>query len=450
MLVFRNIIVGAAAALLTGAVMIAGATAEPADKRSGPRDAPEQAITVRAPDDVTVEMSLAAGFDPPSIEIKTGTRVIWHNIEPADYPVVSGHHQVVADDGSFASPKVAPGARWSHTFLQPGTFNYHCGLHPAMTGQIVVTGPPVQPEPDEKYVDIVEPDSDDQDTWGYRPSDITVEVGTTVIWTNNGAQDHTVTDDDGAFDSGNMNAGDEFSFTFRQPGIYKYFCEPHPWMKAVVRVHEPGKPPPQERSGEDDDESASYPPPSSSGGGAGPSSHGVNIVEPDSSDPDTWGFDPSTIEIGVGDTVIWTNTGETEHTATADDGSFDSGLLATGQTFEFTFERVGNFDYYCEPHPWMVASVTVSREPSEGGGARAQAPTPTTGAPSPAGTVPGVGPDTDIPAAQIADEFGPGLSGKEHALWVVILVLAVGLSFLVGQWWGQTIRARTAVRKLST
>ncbi len=394
-------------------------------------------------DEVTVEMSLAGGFDPPSIEIKTGTTVIWHNVEAFDYPIVSGYHQVVADNGSFSSPKVAPGARWSHTFLKPGKFNYHCGIHPhTMIGQIVVTGPPIRDEPDERLVRIVEPDPNNDQSYDYAPDDITIEVGTTVIWRNDGAQDHTVTDDDGAFDSGKMDPGDEFRFTFDDPGVFHYHCKPHPWMEAVVRVHAPGKPPPQD-TGDNDEQSANPPPPpppSSSGGG--PTTHYVNIVE--GSSTDDWGYDPPSIVVSTGDTVIWENTGSTDHTVTADDGSFDSGMISTGGTYEFTFEEEGEFPYHCEPHPFMVASVTVSDSPKAAG--RGEAP----GLTIPGGTEEHAPEDAAVGDEQADTEVAADvpfvtLSGKEASLGLVALVASAAAAFLVGQWWG--FRVRPSVRQ---
>ena len=54
-----------------------------------------------------------------------------------------------------------------------------------------------------------------------------VAVGTTVEWQNLGRNKHTVTADDGSFDSGNMEPGSEFSWTFDQPGVYRYYCVYH-------------------------------------------------------------------------------------------------------------------------------------------------------------------------------------------------------------------------------
>jgi plastocyanin len=64
--------------------------------------------------------------------------------------------------------------------------------------------------------------------------------------------------------------------------------------------------------------------------------------------------------VEVGTTVMWTNADPGQmHTVTAVDGSFDSGFLNTGASFSFTFDEVGEFEYYCLPHPWMRAKVIV-------------------------------------------------------------------------------------------
>lgn len=402
-------------------------------------------------EEVTVEMSVT-GFDPAVIEIQTGTTVTWHNTEPADYPVVSGYHSVVANDGSFDSKKVAPGARWSYTFNEPGTFDYHCSIHPHMTGQIIVKGEPVKEEPKTERVEIVEPDPNDQNTWGYAPAKLDVEVGTTVTWVNNGAQDHTVTDDDGAFDSGTLKPGEKFTFTFKKAGVYNYKCAPHPWMKASITVSEPGKAPPKE---EPEDEgsgstgsSSSSPPPASSGGGSGPTTHYVNIVEGASSDE--WGYDPAGLSIATGDTVVWENTGTMDHTATASDGSFDSGNIAPGGTFEFTFEKVGEFEYVCTPHPFMVGSISVSDSPTKTGatgsaGPKSVASTDEMADMDMSGTSTATTAEPVAVGEEPADELQAAsfttLSGKEASLGLVAGTFAAAIAFLLGQWWGFRIKS---------
>jgi plastocyanin len=70
-------------------------------------------------------------------------------------------------------------------------------------------------------------------------------------------------------------------------------------------------------------------------------------------------FTPSTITIHVGDTVTWTNDGPSAHTATARDGSFDTGVLQSGQSASHTFTRAGRFSYLCRIHPFMQGTVVV-------------------------------------------------------------------------------------------
>src|SRR5918992_406689 len=78
-------------------------------------------------------------------------------------------------------------------------------------------------------------------------------------------------------------------------------------------------------------------------------------------------FSPASIAVSVGDTVTWTNNGPTAHSATASDGSFDTGTFPRGQSRSHTFDAPGTFSYICTPHPFMKGSVTV-RGASAGGG----------------------------------------------------------------------------------
>jgi LPXTG-motif cell wall-anchored protein len=71
-------------------------------------------------------------------------------------------------------------------------------------------------------------------------------------------------------------------------------------------------------------------------------------------------FDPKSITVSVGTTVTWTNEGPTAHTATADDGTFDTGNLVKGMTGNYKFTKPGTYKYHCTPHTYMKASVTVT------------------------------------------------------------------------------------------
>jgi plastocyanin len=73
-----------------------------------------------------------------------------------------------------------------------------------------------------------------------------------------------------------------------------------------------------------------------------------------------FGFGPGTVMVKPGTTVTWTQQDEDQHTVTADDGSFGSSPLTTGQTFTHTFTTPGTYHYHCAIHPFMHGTVVVS------------------------------------------------------------------------------------------
>jgi plastocyanin len=85
---------------------------------------------------VTKTVSITAtAFTPASRTIATTDSIKWTNNDTKS-------HQVVANNGSFASATIAPGKSYTHTFNTAGTYRYHDALHPSLTGKIVVNGPP--------------------------------------------------------------------------------------------------------------------------------------------------------------------------------------------------------------------------------------------------------------------------------------------------------------------
>jgi manganese oxidase len=60
-------------------------------------------------------------------------------------------------------------------------------------------------------------------------------------------------------------------------------------------------------------------------------------------------FDPKEVKVKAGTTVTWTDSGG-RHTVTSEDGSFDSGRLTAGQSYEHKFEKPGVYPYYCNFH----------------------------------------------------------------------------------------------------
>jgi len=78
-------------------------------------------------------------------------------------------------------------------------------------------------------------------------------------------------------------------------------------------------------------------------------------------------FTPSTITVTAGETVTWSNSGPSGHSATADDGSFDTGVLAKGASGSHTFSKAGTYSFHCTPHPFMKGTVVVTAASSGGG-----------------------------------------------------------------------------------
>ncbi|MGH1521917.1 MAG: plastocyanin/azurin family copper-binding protein [Nitrosopumilus sp.] len=74
---------------------------------------------------------------------------------------------------------------------------------------------------------------------------------------------------------------------------------------------------------------------------------------------------PYEITVSPGTTVTWNNDDSAAHTVTSGSidagltGIFDSSIFMTGTSFEFTFDDVGTYDYFCMVHPWMTGIVNV-------------------------------------------------------------------------------------------
>lgn len=88
--------------------------------------APAATITVRI---------TKSGYSPSAVTVNFGDTVTWHNADTTT-------RQLVADDGTFASPILRPGANYSFTFRRAGVFRYHDALKPSQRGRVNVKGPP--------------------------------------------------------------------------------------------------------------------------------------------------------------------------------------------------------------------------------------------------------------------------------------------------------------------
>lgn len=84
----------------------------------------------------TTEVRITSkGFSPSAVSLAFGDTITWRNADRVD-------HQIVADDGAFASSILKPGATYSFTFKTAGRFPYHDALKPSFKGRVDVKGPP--------------------------------------------------------------------------------------------------------------------------------------------------------------------------------------------------------------------------------------------------------------------------------------------------------------------
>jgi plastocyanin len=74
------------------------------------------------------------------------------------------------------------------------------------------------------------------DNFSFAPSQLEITAGTAVRWTNQDDIPHNIVADDKSFKSKVLDTNDSFTYTFTQPGTYKYFCGLHPKMTATVVV----------------------------------------------------------------------------------------------------------------------------------------------------------------------------------------------------------------------
>jgi LPXTG-motif cell wall-anchored protein len=135
-------------------------------------------------------------------------------------------------------------------------------------------------------------------------------------------------------------------------------------------------------------------------------------------------YGPATISVNVGDSVTWVNRDSTAHTATANGGTFNTGLIKPGKSASATFSKAGTFAYICAIHPNMRGKVVVTGASAGGGSSSAG---------SGSGSAAGSGPATPAapatssgtPASPSAAGGGPTLPNTGLQVGVIALVGAL-------------------------
>lgn len=301
-------------------------------------------------------------FNPQNLTVLVNTEVVWINNESAP-------HTVTFDDGSVDSGQLLKGDTFRYRFDTPGTYSIHCAYHGAPGGgmHMTVTAvisldeiPAATAESTEEIQTEAVPASAVTDVameqFAYNPRDLTIAAGTTVTWTNKDAVSHTVTFDDGSEDSGEIPAGAAYSYTFDTPGTYPIYCAYHggaggSGMSMVVTVVEAGETMPTKAPAQSTPTTATRAPTATSQ----PIQPTVTTAPTQTSAAVEVSminnlFAPKLLTIPAGTAVIWTNKEARVHTVTFDDGTVDSGELAQGEQFEYTFTTPGTYPIYCRLH----------------------------------------------------------------------------------------------------
>jgi plastocyanin len=225
---------------MTGTIAVRSSSGGTPPPAPAPTPAPAATPRPTAAPGTTRVAARDNSFAPATIDITAGTTVTWVNEGIA-------LHTVTAGDGTFESTFIPAGGTFSRRFPQPGTFPYICTIHPGMSGTVRVSGadgapppspapaavtptprPVTEPAPGSGVVAVVDFD--------YTPRRLSVGVGSTLRWVNQGIAPHTVTTPDGTLDSGYIAPGGSWSQTFRSAGTFAYLCTLHPQMTGTIEV----------------------------------------------------------------------------------------------------------------------------------------------------------------------------------------------------------------------
>jgi plastocyanin len=310
-------------------------------------------------------------FEPAERTVAVGTTITWTN--DSDRP-----HTVTDRGGTFDTNPITPKSTGEVTFSAPGVYHYFCRINPSrMNGIVTVTGDTGQANVNR--IEAIDPaPTFTGERLRFVPNELTVKAGSTIQLANVGAKPHSLTADDGSFDTGIVTpgaeagrfAGTNASITLKAPGTFKFHCEVHPQaMTGTLTV------------------TGSTP----SGPGPAPPSDAARQVSVDTVD---FEFKPAQTSVAPGGEVTWKNSGAAPHTATFDDVPLDTGTITPGNRAKLTApDKPGSYSYKCKIHPGKMRGVLVvvgqnQADPTQLAAAKATGPPPAAaGASGPGGGI---------------------------------------------------------------
>jgi plastocyanin len=275
-------------------------------------------------------------FDPGELKVAVGTKITWTNTGQRP-------HTVTDRGGTFDTRPISPGKTGSVTFSVPGRYAYFCRINPRkMNGVVEVTAGAQASRVNR--IQAIDP-AREGDKLRFDPPRLEVQAGSTLVVANIGGKPHTLTADDGSFDTGTITpgaeggrfAGTSATLTLPKAGTFRFHCEVHPAaMKGVLTV-----------TGEE----------AAAGGGAAAASTAPNQASVSMQDLK---FVEPEVSVAPGGQVTWKNDGKAPHTATFDDVQLDTGTVQPGAEGRLTApDKPGSYSYKCTIHPAAMRGVLV-------------------------------------------------------------------------------------------
>ncbi len=188
-------------------------------------------------------------FNPQTATVPNGTTVTWTNQESATTQIINAPNGMFAQGYMFKSSPLEMGQSYSFTFNASGTFQYFDSLHPAITGKVIVMpGMTTAPTPQVTTTPANQTNASSSFTitiqsFAFNPQTATVLNGTTVTWTNQESATTQIINAPNAmfnqgymFNSGPLEMGQNYSFTFNASGTFQYFDSLHPAVTGKIIV----------------------------------------------------------------------------------------------------------------------------------------------------------------------------------------------------------------------
>ena len=337
----------------------------------------------------TIQVSIVSGasspynqnsFSPSSIQITPGTTIVWTNNDSVPHQIESGVISTSTTntkasftaDGQITSPVIAPGKTFQYTVNNIGTITFSDPSYLWMSGAITSKSE-ITTQVKTAQISILQGASTTKSGQVLSPPSLQITPGTTIVWTNNDSVPHTLLSGilssttqgqggsanptanapsfqpDGQINSGIIQPGQIFQYTMTRTGTITFYDPSYTWINGVISSI-------SQTSIQSKPIQVSIQPGSYLSQGSASQQNQLYTNHY---------YLPTDLQIIPGTTIIWTNNDTVSHRVLSGistqkqdnpftpDGKFDSGVLAPGQSFQFTINDVGIIRFYDPSYTWM-------------------------------------------------------------------------------------------------